>query len=138
MKVDVQKVWVDDKFVHILTADGIERRERIDNYESLRNATKEQLQDYEVDNIGIHWEQLDEDLSFEGFFMTDNWDDKTELYRIFKSVPEINVAGVARRLGIQQSLMAAYIAGTKSPSKERYNQIINELHSIGKVLLEVV
>ena len=30
MKTDVSKVWVDDKYVHILTCDGVERMEAIE------------------------------------------------------------------------------------------------------------
>lgn len=137
MKVDVVKTWVDDIYVHILTAEGMERKEALVGYERLRCASKKQLQNFETDNIGIHWPELDEDLSYEGFFSKDILDDKTELYTLFKTFPEINVAGIARRLGIKQSLMAAYICGTKKPSKARRDEIINELHSLGKTLLEV-
>ena len=62
MKTDVLKVWVDEKYVHILTSDGVERMEAVDNYERLRAASIEQLQNFETDNIGIHWPELDEDL----------------------------------------------------------------------------
>ena len=137
MKVDVSKVWVDERFVHILTADGLEHKEEINNYERLRYASLEQLQNFEADNIGIHWYELDEDLSYEGFFQKDSMEGKTELYQLFKSFPEINVAGIARRIGIKQSLMAAYICGSKKPSSTRRSEIINELHSLGKALLEV-
>ncbi|WP_455624060.1 DUF2442 domain-containing protein [Parabacteroides sp.] len=137
MNVDVVKVWVDDKFVHILTADGVEQTEAIAGYERLRNATLRQLQNFETDNIGIHWPELDEDLSYEGFFKKDAMEDKSELYKLFKAFPEINVAGIARRLGIKQSLMAAYICGTKKPSLARREEIIKELHSLGRALLEV-
>lgn len=137
MNVDVVKVWVDEKFVHILTADGVEQTESIAGYERLRNATLRQLQNFETDNIGIHWPELDEDLSYEGFFKKDTMDDKSELYKLFKAFPEINVAGIARRLGIKQSLMAAYICGTKKPSLARREEIIKELHSLGRALLEV-
>lgn len=137
MKVDVTKVWVDEHYVHILTADGIERKEAIDNYERLRLATPEQLRNFETDNIGVHWPELDEDLSYEDFFKADSMEGKTELYALFKRFPQINVAGIARNLGIKQSLMAAYICGTKKPSKARRDEIINELHSLGKALLEI-
>ncbi|MBQ7350149.1 MAG: DUF2442 domain-containing protein, partial [Bacteroides sp.] len=60
MKVDVTEVWVDDTYVHILTSEGVERMEAIDNYERLRMAMPEQLQNFEIDNIGIHWPELDE------------------------------------------------------------------------------
>jgi len=137
MKVDVSKVWVDDSHVHILTSDGVERMEAIENYERLRSASTEQLQNFETDNIGIHWPELDEDLSYEGFFKTDSMEGKSEFYILFKQFPQINVAGIARSLGIKQSLMAAYVCGTKKPSKARRDEIIAELHALGKSLLEI-
>ena len=137
MKIDVTKVWVDENYVHILTSEGMERKEAIDNYERLHTATTEQLQNFEMDNLGIHWPELDEDLSYEGFFKADSMEGKSELYILFKRFPQINVAGIARSLGIKQSLMAAYICGTKKPSKARRDAIINELHSLGRALLEI-
>ena len=137
MQVDVTKVWVDDTYVHILTSKGVERMEAIDNYECLRMATAEQLQNFETDNIGIHWPELDEDLSYEGFFKADAMEERSELYVLFKRFPQINVAGIARSLGIKQSLMAAYVCGTKKTSKARRDEIINELHALGRALLEI-
>ena len=137
MKVNVSKVWIDESYVHILTSDGVERREAIANYERLRSASTEQLQNFETDNIGIHWPELDEDLSYEGFFKADSLEGKSELYILFKRFPQINVAGIARSLGIKQSLMAAYVCGTKKPSQARRNEIIAELHALGRALLEI-
>ena len=137
MKVNVSKVWVDESYVHILTSDGVERMEATDNYERLRSASMEQLQNFETDNLGIHWPELDEDLSYEGFFKADSVEGKSELYLLFKRFPQINVAGIARSLGIKQSLMAAYVCGTKKPSLARRNEIIAELHALGKALLEI-
>ena len=137
MKTDVLKVWVDEKYVHILTSDGVERMEAVDNYERLRAASIEQLQNFETDNIGIHWPELDEDLCYEGFFKSDSMEGKSELYILFKQFPQINVAGIARSLGIKQSLMAAYVCGTKKPAKARRDEIIAELHALGKALLEI-
>lgn len=137
MKVNVSKVWLDERYVHILTSDGVERREAIANYERLRSASMEQLQNFETDNIGIHWPELDEDLSYEGFFKAEELEEKSELYILFKRFPQINVAGIARSLGIKQSLMAAYVCGTKKPSQARRDEIIAELHALGRALLEI-
>ncbi len=137
MKVDVKKVWVDERYVYILTSDGLERKEAVANYERLRSATLKQLQNFEIDNIGLHWPELDEDLSFEGFFKADSFEGKTDLYVLFKNFPQINVAGLARNLGIKQSLMAAYICGSKKPSEARRREIIESLHSLGRALLEI-
>jgi hypothetical protein len=46
------------------------------------------------------------------------------------------VSLMARRMGMKQSLMAAYINGTKKPSLQRENEIINTIKQIGKELID--
>jgi hypothetical protein len=87
--------------------------------------------------MGICWPELDEDLCYEGFFKADAMEERSELYMLFKRFPQINVAAIARSLGIKQSLMAAYVCGTKKPSKARRDAIVSELHSLGRALLEI-
>lgn len=54
--------------------------------------------------------------------------------KFFLSHPEINASAIARRLGIQQSLLAGYINGTKKPSKEREALIMAEIRAVGAEL----
>lgn len=133
MEKDV-KVWLTDDAVCIRTVDGREAQERFQDYPRLRYATREQLENYEADEYGIHWESLDEDLSFEGFFCKPA---TTQLYQLFMAHPELNVSAIARRLGISQSLMAQYISGKKKASERRMEQIFDEVHSIGRELIAV-
>ena len=42
-------------------------KESISQYKRLRGASLKQLQSYEISPMGIHWSQLDEDLSLKGF-----------------------------------------------------------------------
>jgi hypothetical protein len=56
-----------------------------------------------VSEYGIHWRELDEDLSFEGFFREKK---SNLLYDLFIAHPELNASAVARRLGLSQSLFA--------------------------------
>jgi len=39
----------------------------ISDFAKLKNATSEQLKNYQTDGIGVHWPDLDEDLSLRGF-----------------------------------------------------------------------
>jgi len=131
----ITKIWFTEEAVCIKTADGIEGMELLSDYPGLKYATPAQLEKYEISKFGIHWAELDEDLSFEGFFC-----DKTprnSLEKAFKSVPEVNVSGVARRMGIPQSVMASYLCGAKKPSESRKAEIENTLHQIGQELLSI-
>ena len=130
----IEKIWLSEDAVWIKTADGKEACEKFNDYPRLKYATKEQLTNYEADDYGLHWDDLDEDLSFEGFF---DKQETTDLYKLFISHPELNVSAVARRMGISQSLMAQYISGKKKPSNERLDLILNTIHHIGLELISV-
>jgi len=103
----------------------------------LRYATPAQRTNFEYDNIGIHWNDIDEDLSFEGFFDKDKELPKPELYTLFKSLSEINVSSIARRMGIPQSVMASYLCGAKKTSENRKAEIEKVLHELGQELLSI-
>jgi len=130
----IEKIWLTQTAVWIRTDDGREACELFADYPRLRDATMEQLCDYEYDEFGIHWEALDEDLGFEGFF---NKPEPTPLYKLFMSHPELNVSALARRMGISQSLMAQYISGKKKASKARMTLILDTIHAVGRELVTV-
>lgn len=66
--MDIRKIWLTDSAIWIQTADGRKACERFADYTPLRNASKTELANYSCSPFGIHWEHLDEDLSYEGFF----------------------------------------------------------------------
>ena len=39
----------------------------LSDYPRLRKATEEQKAKWKLSNVGIHWEEIDEDVSFESF-----------------------------------------------------------------------
>ncbi|MBR6885271.1 MAG: DUF2442 domain-containing protein [Prevotella sp.] len=130
----IEKIWLTDDAVWIRTYNGKEACEKFNDYPRLRYATKKQRADYETDEYGIHWREIDEDLSFEEFF---NKQETTELYKLFMAHPELNVSAIARRMGISQSLMAQYISGKKKASKARMTLILNTVREIGQELIAV-
>jgi len=129
----ISKIWFADDRIYGQTDDGRTLWQSLLYYRRLRNASEKERNDYEMDDEGIHWYELDEDISFESFEYEDP--EPTGISRIFLSHPELNASAVGRRLGISQSLMAQYINGTKKPSKEREALILKEIEAIGKELL---
>ena len=132
--IAVKKIWITDSAVWIKTADGREACEKFSDYPRLRYATQQQRAKYTADAFGIRWEEIDEDLSYEGFFRSKP---TNALYDLFMSHPEINASAVARRLGMAQSLLAQYISGAKKPSNERLELIKSEIRKIGKELSSI-
>lgn len=129
------KIWFADNRIYGQTDNGKTVFQSLLWYKRLNNATDEQRNDYEMDDEGIHWYALDEDISFESFEYDDP--EPQGISRVFLSHPELNASAVARRIGISQSLMAQYINGMKKPSKERENLILNEVQAIGRELLAI-
>jgi hypothetical protein len=132
--IAVKKIWITDSAVWIKTADGREACEKFSDYPRLRYATQQQREKYTADAFGIRWEEIDEDLCYEGFFRSKP---TNTLYDLFMSHPEINASAVARRLGMAQSLLAQYISGAKKPSNERLELIKSEIRKIGKELSSI-
>ena len=126
------KIWFEGDRIYGLTDKGESVWQSLLWYRKLRAASEAQRNDYEMDDEGIHWYHLDEDISFESF----GYDDREHqgIALVFLSHPELNAAAVAGRLNISQSLMAQYISGLKKPSKEREALILSELKSIGREL----
>ena len=64
----VKRVWVDENNIYVETADGLVASYAFSQWPRLANATQKQREDFQLTYIGIHWPQIDEDLSFEGMF----------------------------------------------------------------------
>lgn len=130
------KLWFDDNKVFIETEDGAILSQSLKWYPILRKATDEERAAYQFTDEGIRWDVIDEDLSFESF----TYDDpvgKTRLRHFFDMFPELNVSKFAARMGISQSVFAAYLCGAKTPSKERMSEIENTLRELGSELSSV-
>lgn len=67
-KHKIQRVWVDDTRVYALTEDGLQASYPFAMWKRLANATPIQRQNFYLSYTGIHWLDIDEDLSFEGMF----------------------------------------------------------------------
>ncbi len=65
---DAMDVTIDEYMLRVRLADGREIAAPLDWYPRLRDATPEQLARWEIigNGYGIHWEELDEDISVRG------------------------------------------------------------------------
>lgn len=67
-KSQITKVWLDDCAIWIELKDGRKAKENFADYTRLASSTASQRQNYQLSYFGIHWPEIDEDLSYEGFF----------------------------------------------------------------------
>lgn len=124
------KIWFKGDYLYGENDSGKTYRQSLLWYKKLRSATDEEREQYTFGFDGIHWRNLDEDVSFESFAYDDA--EPTKLQRFFLSHPEINIAEFARLIGMNPSLLRNYINGFKKPSKEREQMIIEKVNNIGK------
>jgi len=65
---DVARVWLTNDAVCVELHNGQIGKEFFRDYCRLNNASKSQKENYHLSHFGIHWPDIDEDLSFQGFF----------------------------------------------------------------------
>lgn len=133
----VIRLWFEDGRIYVINDKGETLYQSLKFYPRLLLATEEQRSNYEFEPFGIRWDEIDEDMSYESFYYDDTKQPAPGIQEAFLSNPELNISAVARKMGIQQSLLASYIKGTKIPSPERKQQILDTIHEIGKSLQAV-
>ena len=133
--MEIKKLWFADDKIFITTNTGKELWQSLLWYPRLRQATDKQRSCYVIDDEGIRWDELDEDVSIESFLYDDP--EPTGIALIFRKFPELNAAAISRRMGMKQSLLAAYISGRKKPSDTQEARIKNEIRAFAKELSTV-
>jgi hypothetical protein len=71
----IHKLWFDDERIFIETTTGEVRSQPMQFFPRLRHAPDLQRANWTESHFGLHWEDIDEDISFESF----NWEDNDPL-----------------------------------------------------------
>ncbi len=126
----MKELWFDKDYIYMKNEKGQVMRQSLLWYERLKNASDEERMQYTVGFTGIHWRNLDEDISFESFEYCDA--EPSALQRFFLTHKEINVYEFAKKIGMNASLLRNYINGFKMPSKEREKEIFDSIYKLGQ------
>lgn len=127
------EIWFDSDYIYGKDETGKKYKQSLLWYPKLREASDEERSNYIFGMGGIHWRELDEDISFESFEYDDA--EPSALQRFFLTHKEINVAEFARLMGMNPTLLRNYINGFKKPSKAREQEIMDFVHKLGKELV---
>ena len=141
MKLDrimlrIQKIWFDDSHLFGMDCDGVVYKQSLLWYPRLYNATTEQKNNYELGIDGMHWRNIDEDISFDSFEERNNVE-PTPMQRFFLTHKEINVAGIAKIIGVNPTLLRDYTYGWKKPSPKRVMEIQEGIRKYAQLLQQV-
>ena len=127
------KIWFEGDFICGFDEENKEYRQSLLWYPRLLEASDEERQRYTFGFCGIHWRELNEDISFESFLYPDAT--PNELQAFFLKHKEINIAEFAKRININPTLLRNYINGFKKPSQERTELIIQGIKDLGAELI---
>lgn len=137
---DLKRLWFSDERIFIETVQGTVKSMPLEWFPRLKNATPSEREDYELSAMGIHWEAIDEDLSFEGFFNYNKQQadkQRNSIQKLVKDFPMINLTELATRVGISPAVMRHYACNVKRPSAARKKEIEQTLHRLGEELMQV-
>ena len=129
----IKRLWFKDDHLYIESDEGKTYSQSLLWYHHLREATDEERLDYTISTLGIHWRNLNEDVSFESFEYDDA--EPSPMQRFFLTHKEINVAEFARSMGMNPTLLRNYINGFKKPSKKQEQKIMDRIHKLGAEML---
>ncbi len=132
--IKIHRIWFKGDFLYASDVDGKDYRQSLLWYPNLLAASDEERNRYTMSHEGIHWRNLDEDVSFESFEYDDA--EPTDFQRFFLTHKELNVAEFAKLTGINASLLRNYINGHKKPSAERQQQILQQIHKLAEEYLK--
>jgi hypothetical protein len=126
----INKIWFDGEWLYGLGDDGKTYRQSLLWYRDLLDADDETRNDYRFVYDGIFWNRVDVQVSFESFLYDEA--EPSPMQRFFLTHPEINISGFARKTGINATLLRNYINGFKKPSREREEEILAGIRSLGR------
>ena len=112
----IKKIWFDKDHIYGEDENGKSYNQSLLWYPKLLNATDDERNQYRFGFDGIHWRNLDEDISFESFGYEDA--EPSQLQKFF--------------LTHKETQLKNYINGFKRPSEESEQQIVNSIHAIGR------
>lgn len=134
----ILKVWFEDERIYIHTDEGNTLSLDLEVFPTLKDATPDQRNAVVIEPWGdaMRWEEIDEDIHISTFYEDLKPNHDNEVAALFNQFPQLNVSEVARLIGIHKSLLAQYIYGVKTPSKDRMKKIKSVLHQLGLDLAE--
>lgn len=127
---DVLKIWFDDEYIYAENASGKVLKQSLLWYDRLRKANDAQRSRYTIGFDGIHWRELDEDISFESFEYADA--EPTSFQRFFLTHKDIDITEFANRIGLNVSTLRGYINGISVPSEACEHLLLDAIARYGK------
>ena len=113
----IKEIWFENDQIYGRDENGQVHSQSLLWYPRLKAASASEREQFTIGLDGLHWRNVDEDISFESFLYDDA--QPSAMQAFFLTHKEINIAEFARYAGINATLLRNYINGFKKPSPER-------------------
>jgi len=134
-KIIITEIWFDTDHIYGKDKEGKVYKQSLLWYPHLLDASDDERNNFTFGYDGIHWRNLDEDISFESFGYEDA--EPSAFQKFFLTHKEINIDELAYTIGITPTLLYDYIHGFNQPTKEQEKEIQSALHKLGNELASV-
>ena len=137
---ELKEIRFTDEEIVLEKIDGTIKSLPLERFPRLKKAAATERKNYTLSPLGIHWEAIDEDISFDGFFTYNNEEidnRRNAIQELIKKFPMLNLSELAIKAGISPIVMRHYACNVKRPSPARKAKIEKTLHQIGNELMNV-
>ena len=135
VEMKAKRIWFEKERLYLESIDGRVMWQSLLYYRRLHEANEKERLNYELNHFGIHWIDVDEDVSYESFEYPNR--EPKGILRFLMLHPELNALSIARKIGIPDVEMALYLSGIENLPPERLSALENAVTEVGKELCEL-
>lgn len=139
-KEKIQEIWFENGRIFMSSHAGNIYSRPLEAFPVLKDADSLQRQKFYIWGNGeyVRWKELDEDLSVESFMETSEPNPNNEVASIFRRCPWLNVAEVAKYIGMPKPVLDRFIYGIWQPKDETLTALRNGIKEMSSELLLAV
>ena len=126
MEERIVKIWFSEHRIYAQTDNNKVLSRPLEAFPLLKNASESDRNHYEIGMFGddVRWRDIDEDISLENFYQTEEPDYNNPTANLFKK-NNADIFLTAKKIGIHYTLLQKYIYGIKKPSEQGFEAIAN-------------
>ena len=136
----IQEIWFDNGRIFMRSVSGNVFSRPLEAFPVLKDASDVERRQFYIWGNGeyVRWKALDEDISVDSFMETQEPDFDNEVSNIFKRCPWLDIAEVAKFIGMPKAVLDRFIYGIWQPKEDTLSVIKRGIKSMSIELSSAV
>lgn len=132
----IQEIWFGNGRIYMRSVSGNIFSRPLEAFPVLKDADNVERQQFYIWGNGeyVRWQSLDEDLSVASFMEIQEPNPDNEVAEIFRRCPWLDIAEVAKYIGMPKAVLDRFIYGIWKPKEDVMATIKNGIKSMGSEL----